>query len=53
VIEALVLLVEHLLSGSKFDCEGAHPSYDIVFASKAASSHLGCIRRKLKFTEQG
>jgi hypothetical protein len=43
--EVLVSFVEYHPCGSKFDWESAHPSYSIVFATKAAACHLSSIRR--------
>ena len=44
MIEILVLFVDYLLGGSKFDWEGVHLSY-IVFAAKATVYHLDSICR--------
>jgi hypothetical protein len=49
VIEVLVLDIEHLLCGGKFNGERAHPSHSVVCSAKAASfRHLGRIRRRSK-----
>jgi hypothetical protein len=50
MIEVVVLFVEHLLRGGKFDREGAHPPYiSAGLATKSASLRpLGIIRRRSK-----
>lgn len=41
----LVPFIEYNPCGSKFDWEGTHPSYSIVFAAKGAACHIDSIRR--------